>query len=742
MNNIGDLKFNRLIIVAYRLPYKFIKKNDIIKAVQNSGGLVSAVLSLSQNIYNIHPEKEVQKIIWAGKGDAYLEKNKISSQYDFDLFPLYIPDNINDKFYGGFCNDMIWPLFHYFPDYTVFDNSYFKAYIKATQLVSEQLRKIIRPGDFVWIHDYHFLLLPEMVRSWAPWANIGFFLHIPFPSFEIFRLMPRSWREVLIKGMLGADLIGFHTNDYTHHFIKSAKHALGLECNNNVIKTEKRTVKADAFPIGIDFEKFHTSSTSAPIVKEKEKLGKSLQNLKLIFSVDRLDYSKGLLNRLLAFEYFLQKYPLWRGIVVFNMVVVPSRENIERYKLMKKEIEATVGRINGEYSTLDWRPIIYQYKSLHYPELVALYEVSEVALITPLRDGMNLVAKEYIACQHEKNGVLILSETAGASAELKEAIIINPHDKQEIASAINMALTMKEKEKKMKITRMQQRIKNYDVFTWANDFFNQLMNVKNEQACTSAKLIDDAIKIQWIHNYRSSSKRILLLDYDGTLIPFSNYPETAFISKKIYNLLSEFSADEKNTIVVISGREKNFIEKQLKNLKVNLIAEHGYFYKQYGKEWNAPLSIDLEWKKPVRNILTEYVSRCNGSMIEEKHSSIAWHYRNADIDFANLRLFELKKDLNTVLNDIPDVTILEGSKVLEIKSVKYNKGTMTELFLQNDKYDFILAIGDDKTDEFIFDVLPGNAISVKIGTEPTFAKYYLSDQNQIVTFLSSLISTK
>lgn len=734
-----NFNINRLIIVAYRLPYKFIRKNNSLKAVQNSGGLVSAILSLSQKITSSQTEKEYQKIIWVGKNDSHLENNKISSQNDFDLFPVFIPDNINEKFYGGFCNDMIWPLFHYFPDYTVFDNSYYKAYIKANQLVSEQLKAIIKPGDFIWIHDYHFFLLPNMIRNWAPWANIGFFLHIPFPSHEIFRIMPRIWREKILKGLIGADLIGFHTNDYARHFIKSVKHNLNYECPNNIIKTETRTAKTDAFPIGIDFEKFNNAYLLPRVIKEKNKLSKTLKNLKLIFSVDRLDYSKGLLDRLYAFEYFLEKYPIWHEIVIFNMVVVPSRDTIEKYKLMKKEIEATVGRINGKYSTLNWRPIIYQYKSLHFHELVALYEMSDVGFITPLRDGMNLVAKEYIACQHEKNGVLILSEMAGAADELKESIIINPNDKHETADALHKALTLKEKEKGNKIKQMQIRIKNYDVFTWANDFFTQFDEWKQEQDALETKLINKNILSEINLKYKSSEKRLFLLDYDGSLVPLCNNPDKAFINKKTFSIIEKLTNDTKNNVYIISGRNKNFLQKQFKKLNINLIAEHGYYAKGAGEDWKINADIDLSWKTEVRNLLIKYTKRCNGSQIEEKNSSIAWHYRNADQDNAKIRLIELKKELNFYLLNEYSLMLLEGNKVIEIKSSKYNKGTEIKKLLFNHNFDFILAIGDDKTDENIFEIQPENIISIKIGTEPTLAKYNINEQKEVIHFLEKII---
>ena len=496
----NETHFKRLVIAAYRLPFKFSKTKNGYKTVQNSGGLVSAILALSENFRKRSNQAINNKIVWAGIADN-LPENFSSANFEneqFDIAPVNISQKLNDLFYGGFCNDLIWPLFHYFPSFSVFNYEYYQAYEKANSIFCDEIVKIIKPGDFIWVHDYQLLLLPEMIKKKVPDATIGFFLHIPFPSFEIFRILPRTWRGAIINGMLGADLVGFHTNDYTQHFIKCVKRTTGFECHENLIYTPDKLVKADAFPIGIDYDKFNTACLNKEVLIEKQKIKRSLNNQKLIFSVDRLDYSKGLLLRLKGYETFLEKYPKWHSSVVFNMVVVPSRVHIEKYKSMKKEIESTIGRINGKYSSLEWRPIIYQYKSLSFNELVALYDLSDVGLITPLRDGMNLVAKEYVACQAENKGVLILSEMAGAAAELNEAIIINPSDNIEMAEAIHNALEMGTEEKHMRLERMQNRISSYNVFTWAYDFFNQAFDTKKQQKSMNVKLLSKTISLQLV----------------------------------------------------------------------------------------------------------------------------------------------------------------------------------------------------------------------------------------------------
>ncbi len=734
-----EIPFKRLVIVAYRLPFRFSKIKNEYKAIQNSGGLVSAILSLSEN-FRESSDPATQKITWAGTADNLPETlSTVRFENDFfDVVPIVIPPRLHDLYYGGFCNDLIWPTFHYFTSYSVFNSRYYQAYQEANAMFCEEIVRITRPGDFIWVHDYQLLLLPQMIRDKVPDATIGFFLHIPFPSFEIFRSLPRNWRESIIKGMLGADLIGFHIHDYMQHFIKSVKRTTGFECRQNIIYTPSRIVKADAFPIGIDFNKFHDACSIKAVSDEKQKIRKSLADHKLIFSVDRLDYTKGLLQRLKGFETFLEKYPKWRSKVVFNMVVVPSRDSIEKYREMKKEIESLVGRVNGKYSTLAWHPIIYQYKSLSFYELVALYDLSDVGLITPLRDGMNLVAKEYVASQCENKGVLILSEMTGAAAELNEAVTINPADNNELADAILAALEMKAGEKLSRLERMQRRISNYNVFTWAFDFFEQTFDMKKQQEMMSVKFINEGVVAQIKSDYENAEHRILLLDYDGTLVSFAKYPEQAVIDKDTYHIVKTLADDQKNKIVIISGRDKDFLEKQFGSLPVTLVAEHGYFIKQNGKAWSSIMSTDDQWKEIVRPILMDYVNRCNGTFIEEKTGSLAWHYRNADSDYAQLRLHELRDDLAEIIRFKTDFEILEGNKVLEVKSGKYDKGQAAAILITDEYYDFILAAGDDKTDESLFQVIPDLGYTIRVGLSPSFARFNVPVFSDLLNLLKRL----
>lgn len=733
MKTLSHIAFNRLVVVANRLPFKFVLSNGSYTAEQNSGGLVSAILALSENLKN--SGNSFGDIVWIGTGDVPAE---FINPKGFDLEVVQVPKDLYNDYYEGFSNDTIWPLFHYFPSLVTFNQDHYQSYIEVNQLFCEKVSEVLRPGDFLWIHDYQLMLLPGMVRNRVPDANMGFFLHIPFPSIEIFKLLPRKWREGLLNGIIGADLIGFHTNDYTQHFIKSVKRVLGYDCSQNMIHTEDRVAKADAFPIGIDFEKFN-NQVAPEITIEKAKLEEQLRGNKLVFSVDRLDYTKGILSRLKGFEYFLDNYPHWLEKVVFNMVVIPSRENIQRYKDMKNEIEANVGRINGKFSNLSWRPVIYQYKSLQFHELVALYSLSDVGLITPLRDGMNLVAKEYIASQKDKKGMLILSEMAGASAELIEALIINPTDVEELAESINKALEMPGAEKQVKVEKMQHRIREYNVFTWAGDFFTQANEIHQQQMDMQARFIDGQIMKTIITDYRDASNRIIFIDYDGTLIPFSKYPEQAVLGQEAKNVLTMIANDTRNKIVIISGRDKNFLDRQFKDMNLSLVAEHGLFIKHSVEGWKSMVQYETDWKNKVYPVLKEFVDRCSGSFIEEKNASLVWHFRNVDEDFVQVRIHELKDNLFEILKNEPKLVMLEGNKILEIKSTAYDKGSSALSLLNQKKYDFILAIGDDRTDEDLFRVLPEKSHTIKVGTAISLAKYNLKSQKFVYDFFETLV---
>jgi trehalose 6-phosphate synthase/phosphatase len=737
MEKIVGRNFERLVLVSYRLPFR-VHRN---KVVQNSGGLVSAILALARQRDDRLAPRLGNEIVWIGRSDDTPEEwARVQGQTGpFNLVPVHLEEKLDEKYYGGFCNDMVWPLFHYFSSLANFDSVYFDAYQKAHEAFVEQVAATIRPSDLVWIHDYHLMLLPGMIRRQFPDAQIGFFLHIPFPSFEIFRLMPRPWRQAILRGILGADLVGFHTFDYTQYFLRAVSRTLGMETTPNSVVVEDRFVKAETFPLGINYHRFSEAARGSPVDKERQKLRRILGNQKLIFSVDRLDYSKGLQHRLAGFEYFLEKYPQWRERIVFDMVVVPSRDTIARYREMKKEIEADVGRINGKYGSMAWRPLVYEYRSLPFAEMVALYSLSDVGLITPLRDGMNLVAKEYLACQNDRPGVLILSEMAGAASELSEAILINPTDREEMAAAIAQALTMSESDRRVVLGRMQHRLRTYDLFSWARDYFETMDRLKLEQQARKIRLLRPSSEDSIVRSYQEASHRIILLDYDGTLVPFTRDPESSAPGERVLTALKHLATDPGNTLVIISGRKRDFLDRWFGDLQIVLVAEHGAFIRMKSAEWNGEVDSDPSWKKQVMPVLERYAERCTGAFIEEKTLSLVWHYRNADPAIALLRSQELKDELREIVSHDGKLQVIEGHKVIEVKRTGYDKGTVAIKLLGTAAYDFILAIGDDKTDEDLFRELPAEAITIKISLSPSLAKYNLKNQREVSRLMDRLL---
>jgi len=333
---------------------------------------------------------------------------------------------------------------------------------------------------------------------------------------------------------------------------------------------------------------------------------------------------------------------------------------------------------------------------------------------------------------------LILSEMAGAASELSEALIINPNDNLEIAEAILNALEMNEAEKLTRLDRMQKRISDYNVFAWAFDFFEQTFDIKERQKQMSVRFINKTISSKIVSDYQKARRRILFLDYDGTLVSFAKFPEMATIGKNTLNIIKKLAGNSQNQIVIISGRNKDFLEKQFEGVNVTLVAEHGYFIKNGNEDWETTIDAPDDWKEVVMPILEEYVNRCNGTFIEEKVGSLAWHFRNADSDFAQLRLHELRDDLAEVIHYKTDLEILEGNKVLEIKSGKYDKGQAAKALMKDHDFDFLLAAGDDQTDEDLFKAMPDLSYTIRVGSSPSYAKFNVSDLSDLLGLLKTL----
>lgn len=733
---------NKTIIVSNRLPLQIKLENNQLIVKPSVGGLATGMKS-------VHEDGNGIWIGWSGLTEEELDDN-LRAQAQKELkknkcAAVSLTQQEIDDFYLGFSNKTLWPLFHYFMEYTEFENEQWETYKSVNQKFADVVLQHIEDGDTVWVHDYQLLLVPKMIKDRKPNTTIGFFLHIPYPSYEIFRTFP--WRESLLHGMLGSDLIGFHTYDYERHFLSSVKRILRLDVQFNEISYLDRVVKVDSFPMGIDYRKFHEAALKNlnQSTNEKSDLQKRLDehiqagnDAKLILSIDRMDYTKGIPNRIRAFEYFLEKYPEFKEKVRLVMLAVPSRSDVAQYQKLKRETDELVGRINGKFATVSWTPIWYFYRSLPFENLIDLYTSSQIALITPVRDGMNLVAKEYVATRVNQDGVLILSEMAGAANEMDEAILINPNNFEEIADSLKEALEMPLAEQKKRMRFLQKRLERYSVEKWSEEFMKSLNATKNLDKVIVAKKLTESYQTNMINDFNKSKRRLLFLDYDGTLVGFKNNPQDARPDKDLINLLDALNNQNDTDIVIVSGRDRETFQNWFGDKPYNLITDHGVWLKEKKEDWHMLERLKTDWMENILPVMEAFVDRTPGTFIEKKKYSLAWHYRKADPELAEKRTMEL----NTVLTSLTsnnELTILKGNKVMEVKSSSINKGRATSRWVTKDDYDFIFAIGDDWTDEYMFEELPENSYTIKVGFKKTKARYYVKDTEYVRDLLSKFV---
>ena len=462
----------RLIIVSNRLPVTLENDRPDAPFKRSIGGLVTGIGAYLDNVSKgLTPFDEYLWVGWPGAEVRPAEQGPFSDHCikDHHCCPVFLEEEMVRQYYFEFCNRTIWPMFHYFPQYVSHDPDSWEFYRRANRLFYLTLKKHLHKDDVVWIHDYQLMLLPQMIREDFAEVSISFFLHIPFPAFDMLRHLSRHICAAMLEGLLGADLIGFHTQAYVQDFLQCLHKVLNISSGPREIVRGDRLVRTGAFPMGIDYNAIQEVADSGKCAVLKQKIVHEFAGCKLILSIDRLDYTKGIANRLIAFDRFLSRFPEWREKIVLMLLVAPSRREIGAYQEIKRSIDELVGNINGTYSRHDWTPVIYQYKQFDLTELCALYGASDIALVTPLRDGMNLIAKEFIAAHTDHKGMLILSEMAGAFDELKEAIAVNPFNIDEIVDALKEGLHMPEEERRFRNKKMQARLQKYDVDKWASD---------------------------------------------------------------------------------------------------------------------------------------------------------------------------------------------------------------------------------------------------------------------------------
>ena len=697
--NISNM---RLFIISNRLPVKVTRSSDGKFVFSRSeGGLATGLKSLDVDC-------EKHWIGWPGVCvEQKTEKDDICSQLEKNNYhPVFLSDRQYENYYEGYSNSTLWPLCHYFFAYTLYKKNFWESYREVNAVFCEEISRIVEPNDWVWVQDYQLMLLPGMLREKFPNLHIGYFHHIPFPSHELFRILPE--RVEILNGLLGADFVAFHIHDYMRHFISATERILHKNFNLDEVQMNDRVTRVDALPMGINYDLYHNVIADDKVHHAVEKTRLLFGDHKLIISVDRLDYSKGILHRLYGFASFLKNHPEYHGKVTLAMVIVPSRDHVGSYAELKTKIDEEIGSINGTYSTMNWTPVCYFYHGFSFEELVAMYYVADIALVTPLRDGMNLVAKEYVATKQDNPGVLILSEMAGASVELSDALLINPNDTDQIEQAICRALKMPLEEQRERLQRMQAILSVQTVNKWAADFMREWRQAAEKNKRLQKKKISAQDQNEIKTLYDQAKKRLILLDYDGTLTAFKNHPEDAAPTPALRDLLQRFCSDSRNHVTINSGRDHYTLEKWLGDLPLSFAAEHGAFYKEKGA-WHKNIG-NREWDSELLFILNLFVSKTPYSHLETKEAALAWHYRESDAWLGELRAQQLTKAIMPVCLR-KGLQIMQGNKVVEIKSPEYTKGSEVDRLLLASRYDFILAMGDDTTDEDMFRALPVSAIT-------------------------------
>ena len=733
----------RLVVVSNRLPFTLKRAGDSWRTERSTGGLATAMTPILKRTNGIW-------IGWSGESSGAEEDERRQARLrDWAkrerYFAVELPEKIVRGFYEGYANQTLWPLFHHFPSLLNFDPDDWRAYVEANHRFRDRVLEHLQPNDLVWIHDYQLMLLPQLLREAAPEARIGFFLHIPFPTSAVFRLLPR--REELLQGLLGADFLAFHTYSYLQHFRTSTLRILGLETMMDRIEIGTRSARLHALPIGIAPDEFtklvqHDEETIARLSEMRRRF----EGRKILLGVDRLDYTKGIPHRLRTFRRLLKETPDLRGRITLIQVAVPSREVIPMYKELRQEVDELVGKINGEFSTPDWTPIVYLRRGMPPKELAALYALADLAWVTPLRDGLNLVAKEYFACQGEGGaGVLILSEFAGAAAEMGEAFLVNPYDEERTAETISRALSLPEAERRERMSALYARVRRNTVFDWGERFLKGLREAAATRADRPWEKPERLSVPRAVEAFKATTQRRLLLDYDGTLVPYANRPQDAAPPPELLELLAQLAADPANTVAVVSGRSRHDLENWLGHVRgLWLAAEHGAVIRSpVTMQWELyRTNYSDEWKEQVSQVLEQFVERTPGSLIERKEFSMVWHYRMSDPEFGEWLANELVSNLEQMLAET-ELRAVRGRKSVEVKMVWANKGeVLARLATEAGDCSFCLAAGDDRTDEDLFARLPDDAWTVHVGDNRTRAKYYLRDSAEMLELLRAFAAAE
>jgi trehalose 6-phosphate synthase/phosphatase len=720
---------SRLLIVSNRLPITATVTAEGVSFAPASGGLATG-------LRGCHERSGGLWIGWPGIDGVPEAQQPALDQplAERGIVAVHLTRDEVRQYYEEFSNGVLWPLFHYLLDRLPLGATSWPTYKAVNRRFADEVIARYHPGDHIWVHDYQLMLVPEMIRQRLPDARIGFFLHIPFPSAEVFRTLP--WRREILGGLLGADLVGFHTFSYLQHFAASVSALTGGEPDDDGVWLEDRRVRFGVFPMGIDADSFIALASSPTVAAEAARLKAEAGGRSILLGVDRLDYTKGIPRRLLAFESLLQDQTLCDRIRLVQ-VAVPSREAVLSYQEYRNEVDQMIGRINGTYGTVTAVPIHYLHQSVTSEQLVALYRAADVMLVTPLRDGMNLVAKEYAASRVDAEGVLVLSEFAGASEEMQEALIVNAYDSDSIADGMRRALTMPQVERRRRMRALHERVTAYDVHRWTRHFLESL----SADPPTDRRATADAALRETIATIRAASPVAILLDYDGTLVPIAETPDEAQPDGDLLQLIDALADRPKTSVVMVSGRSRDALDAWFGALPIELWAEHGVWFKPaHAEVWAATVDdVGGEWLALARSRMEAFARTTPGAFVELKTSSVAWHYRRAARGFGRAQARELRLALSVALADHP-ADILEGKRVIEVRPRSATKAAVVQRLLSRQPPPtVIVAFGDDRTDEEIFAALPSTGISVHVGAGASLATRRLRNPEAVRAFLWALV---
>ncbi|CAO3587680.1 unnamed protein product [Absidia cylindrospora] len=697
---------------GHTLRVKFHAADWTVVQRRGHAALYSGVQSLSKNYETIH-------IGWTGPIHVKGTKQDVRHIYQEDksklekllwdtdhIIPIFL-DRKSHGHYEGYCKEVLWPLFHYIVGENATDGrsekQFWSDYVAVNQEFANTIIANYQKGDIICVHDYHLLLVPEMIRAKLPNAVIGLFFHATMPSSEILRCL--TTRNDILRGMLGSTLVGFQTYSYARHFISSCTRVLGCESTQVGVNYNGHMVAVGAFPIGIDSDRVHAYCKQPGVGPKMAAIREMYAGKKIVIGRDKLDSTKGVLQKLHAFEQFLHRYPEWKNKVVLIQVATPTYGD---HGKLETKISEAVSHINSTFGSLEFTPVHYYHQDVDREEYYALLSVADVGLITCIRDGMNTTSFEFIICQHKNHSPLILSEFAGTAGSLSAAMLVNPWDYSGVAKALNEALKMSPEDKWTRHEQLYQHVTRHTASFWAHSFVSHLISISEQQNLQShATPALDMTSL--VNKYQSANKRLMFFDYDGTLTPIVSTPGEAKPSPDMLKYLQTLCDNPQNLVWVVSGRDQNTLDEWLGGVQgLGLSAEHGCYMKApLCQEWSSIVDdVDMTWKQDVAEIFAYYTERTQGSFIENKKSSITWHYRTADATFGEFQAKECQNHLeNAIVSKLP-VEILVGKKNLEVRPMSINKGEIVKRILsQHSDVELVICAGDDKTDEDMFKML-------------------------------------